>query len=88
MSGFLDAEAEQQREIERIDEGGSVFDGAEDVEIEVTQPLGKVVPIRMSADQWNMLRTEARELGVRPTTLLRMWVLERLRQVSRERAAV
>ncbi len=88
MSESPDADAEQQREIERIDEGGSVFEGAEETEIEVKRPLEKIVPIRMSADQWDTLRIEARELGVRPTTLLRMWVLERLRQVSRERAAV
>lgn len=81
-------EQRQQREIERIDAGGSVWEGAEEVSIEVKQPLDKVVPIRMSAEQWEVLRREARELGTRPTTLLRVWVLERLREASRQRVAV
>ena len=82
------AEERQRREIERIEASGSVWEGAEEVEIEVKQPLEKVVPIRMSAEQWAMLRREARELGMRPTTLLRMWVLERLREAARQRAPV
>ncbi len=82
------SEERQQREIERIEAGGSVWEGAEEVEIEVQQPLEKVVPIRMSAEQWEVLRREARELGTRPTTLLRMWILERLREASRQRVAV
>lgn len=82
------SEERQQQEIERIDAGASVWEGAEEVEIEAKQPLDKVVPIRMSAEQWEILRGEARELGTRPTTLLRMWVLERLREASRQRVSV
>lgn len=81
------AEERQRREVERIEAGGSVFEGADEVELEVKRPLDKVVPIRMSAEQWEVLRREARELGMRPTTLLRMWVLERLRATARERLA-
>ena len=33
-------------------------------------------------------RREARELGMRPTTLLRMWVLERIREAARQQAPV
>ena len=40
----------------------------------LSQPHVLVVPIRMSSEQWDVLRREARELGIRPTTLLRMWV--------------
>ncbi|MDO8531356.1 MAG: hypothetical protein Q7T26_04180 [Dehalococcoidia bacterium] len=32
------------------------------------KPLDKVIPVRLSADVWEALRKEARELGVGPTT--------------------
>ena len=38
------------------------------------------IPVRLSAEKWEELRKEARELGIGPTTLARMWILERLRQ--------
>ena len=62
--------------------------GAEEVELELRQPLDKVVPIRMSSEQWDVLRREARELGMRPTTLLRTWMLERIREATRQRATI
>jgi len=48
--------------------------------VEVKKPLDKVIPVRLSAEKWEELRKEARELGIGPTTLARMWILERLRQ--------
>ncbi|MFC1967796.1 hypothetical protein ACFLVX_00180 [Chloroflexota bacterium] len=48
--------------------------------VEVKRPLDKVIWIRLPADKWKQIRDEARELGVGPTTLARMWILERLRQ--------
>lgn len=50
----------------------------ERVEVEVKQPLDKIVPIRLSADHWSELYRYARELGIGPTTLARMWILEKL----------
>ena len=85
---LMAAEERQRREIERIEAGGSVWEGAEEVELEAKQPLDKVVPIRMACEQWDVLRREARELGMRPTTLLRMWVLERIREAARQRASL
>ncbi len=35
--------------------------------------------LRLSAADWSRLEKEAREAGVGPTTLLRVWMLERLR---------
>ncbi len=52
------------------------------VEVEVKRPLDKVVSVRLPSDKWEELRREALELGVGPTTLARMWVLEKLRQSS------
>ena len=51
------------------------------VEIEVKRPLDKVIPVRLPSEKWEELRREARELGVGPTTLARMWILEKLRHV-------
>jgi len=50
----------------------------EPVEVEVKRPLDKIVPIRLSADDWAELYKYARTLGIGPTTLARMWILEKL----------
>jgi len=76
---------EQRAEVERFEAGEDIGEGAEPVELLVKKPLHKVVPIRMNDDQWRTLTREAEELGLRPTTLLRMWVLERLRDAERAR---
>jgi hypothetical protein len=80
--GLEDLTEEQRRYVERIDAGEDAPEG-ERVEVRVRRPLEKVIPIRMSDDQWKVLTREAEELGVRPTTLMRMWVLERLREAER-----
>ncbi len=68
------------REIERIEQGDAWDKTDEVVQVEVKKPLDKVIPVRLSAEKWEDLRGEARELGIGPTTLARMWILERLRQ--------
>ena len=68
------------KEIERIEQGDAWNDGDEVVRVEVKRPLDKVIPVRLPADKWEQIREEARELGIGPTTLARMWILERLRQ--------
>ncbi|RLC93824.1 MAG: hypothetical protein DRI39_04405 [Chloroflexi bacterium] len=65
---------------ERIEQGEAWDEGDEVVEVEVKKPLDKVIPIRLLGEKWEELRKEARELGIGPTTLARMWILERLRQ--------
>jgi len=50
----------------------------EPVEVKVKRPLDKIVPIRLPADQWAELYNYAHELGVGPTTLARMWIVEKL----------
>jgi len=71
------------KEIERIEQGNAWEESDEVVEVEVKKPLDKVIPVRLSAEKWEELRKEARELGIGPTTLARMWILERLRQRSK-----
>lgn len=66
--------------VEKIEQGDAWEDADEVVPVEVKKPLDKVIPVRLPADKWEQMREEARELGVGPTTLARMWILERLRQ--------
>jgi len=68
------------KEIERTELGDAWNEDDVVVQMEVKKPLDKVIPIRLSADKWEELRKEAREMGIGPTTLARMWILERLRQ--------
>jgi hypothetical protein len=72
--------ADIDKEIQRIEQGDAWGETDEVVEVEVRKPLDKVIPVRLSAEKWEELRKEARELGIGPTTLARMWILERLRQ--------
>ena len=72
--------AELDKAIDRIEKGDAWDESDEIVQVEVKKPLDKVIPVRLSADKWEELRREARELGIGPTTLVRMWILERLRQ--------
>jgi hypothetical protein len=42
--------------------------------------LDKIIPVRLPADRWEQMRQEAGELGIGPTTLARVWILDRLRR--------
>ncbi len=71
------------KEIQRMEEGDA-WNGSDEVaQLEVKKPLDKVIPVRLSSEKWEELRKEARELGIGPTTLARMWILERLRQKTK-----
>ena len=72
--------ADLDKAVERIEQGEAWDKTDEVVQAEVKKPLDKVIPVRLSADKWEEIRQEARELGIGPTTLARMWILERLRQ--------
>ena len=69
-----------EKEIQRIEQCDAWDEGDEVVRVEVKKPLDKVIPVRLTSEKWEELRREARELGIGPTTLARMWILERLRQ--------
>ncbi len=62
----------------RAKKGRTEEEVAEEIEVEVKRPLQKIVPVRLSAEHWSELRQYARELGIGPTTLARMWIIERL----------
>jgi hypothetical protein len=75
-----DKMADIDKAVEKIEQGDAWKETDEIVQVEVKKPLDKVIPVRLSSDKWEQIRAEARELGVGPTTLARMWILERLRQ--------
>jgi hypothetical protein len=72
--------AGSDKTIVEIEKGNAWQDSDEVVQVEVKKPLDKVIPVRLSGDKWEDLRREAKELGIGPTTLARMWILERLRR--------
>ncbi len=72
--------ADIDKAVESIEQGDAWNESDEVVRVEVKKPLDKVIPVRLPADKWEELRREAKELGIGPTTLARMWILERLRQ--------
>ncbi len=72
--------ADIDKAVEEIEQGNAWEETDEVVHVEVKKPLDKVIPVRLPSDKWEQIREEARELGVGPTTLARMWILERLRQ--------
>lgn len=74
---------DREREVERIEQGNAWQDSDEVVDIDVGRSLDKIVPVRLPTDLWEELRREARELGIGPSMLVRMWVLEKLRQIRR-----
>ena len=67
--------------VRRIEHGDAWKNDDEVIELEVKRPLDKVIPVRLSSEKWEQLRHEAGALGIGPTTLARMWILDRLRQV-------
>lgn len=71
--------ADLDKAVENIERSDAWNESDEVVRVEVKKPLDKVIPVRLPADKWEQIREEARELGVGPTTLARMWILERLR---------
>lgn len=75
--------ANLNEEVERIEREDAWSEEDEVVEVEVKKPLDKVIPVRLSAEKWEALRKEAHELGIGPSTLARMWILERLRAKER-----
>ena len=72
--------SQTEQEVQKLERGEAWEETDEVVEVEVKRPLDKVIPVRLSSDKWEEMRREARELGIGPTTLARMWILERLRQ--------
>lgn len=70
--------SEHDEAIRRIEGGDAWSEGDEVVAIEVRAPLRKAVVVLLTADEWELLRREAKERGVGPSALVQSWVTERL----------
>ena len=81
--GLEDLTWEQVERVAELEAGDDTPPAGPVRGVRVAQPLVKVIPLRMSDAQWRVLAREAEDLGLRPTTLMRMWVLERLRDAER-----
>jgi hypothetical protein len=68
-----------KKAVEKLEQGEVWEETDEVVKVEVKKPLNKVIPVRLSTEKWEQIREEAQELGVGPTTLARMWILEHLK---------
>lgn len=53
------------------------------VRVRVSKNLSEGITIRLDAETLETIRAEAQEKGIGPTTLVRMWVLERLKAGGR-----
>ena len=75
-----------EKAVKAIEQGDAWLDDDEEVELEVTRPLDKVIPVRLPSDAWTAMRREATQLGIGPSTLARMWIMEKLRTVAKKSA--
>lgn len=53
------------------------------VKVIVAKNLSSGITVRLAPDVLAQVRTQAQEKGVGPTTLIRMWVLEKLQKTSK-----
>ena len=66
--------------------GAVAVEDDEIVDITFPKKITVVTPVRLPSDKWVELKAEAEELGVGASTLIRMWVLEKLRATRRAAA--
>ena len=76
-----------EREVHRIEQGATAWEDTEEVQLEVKRPLETVVPVRLSSETWEALRLEADKLRVGPSTLVGIWVMEKLRESAPTRSS-
>jgi predicted DNA binding CopG/RHH family protein len=50
------------------------------VQVRFAKNLSQGITVRLDPDSLQQLRAQAHEKGIGPSTLARMWILERLRQ--------
>lgn len=72
------------KEIERLEAGGDSWEASTPIEesIKIKQPLDNVLQVRLTEQQWQGLRRRAHDIGIGPATLMRMWVVEKLRDAQ------
>ena len=58
------------------------WDEFKPVQVRVAKNLSKGITIRLDPETLSKIRGLAHEKGIGPTTLIRMWILERLKDVA------
>ena len=71
---------EEEAEFWETHDVADYWDDFEPVQVQFTKPLAKQLAIHVDEKTYNRLQKEAAEIGVRPTTLARMWILEHLKK--------
>lgn len=56
------------------------------LQVRFAKNLSEGITVRFDPETSAELRAVAQDLGIGPSTLMRMWVLERLKEVRKERA--
>ena len=64
---------------------GDYWDQAEPVELKLSRNLSENLTVRLSPEALSILRREAAQLGIGPSTLARMWIIKQLRESSTSR---
>ena len=77
----------RDKQVNEIEEREGWLEEDEVVELEVSRPLDKIIPVRLPSDAWKALRGEATKLGGGPSTLALMWIMERLRGSGLEKSS-
>jgi hypothetical protein len=54
-------------------------------QVQVARNLSANITVRLTPELLNQLKGQAQQVGVGPSTLARMWILERLHEVNRPR---
>jgi hypothetical protein len=50
------------------------------VRVKFAKNLSRPIPVRLDVETWQKLQLRARRKGIGATTLVRMWIIERLEQ--------
>lgn len=79
------ASVQEEAEFWDTHEFTEFWDELKPVKVRFAKNLSEGITIRLDPATTLQLRTEAAKKGIGPTTLVRMWVLERLREQERER---
>jgi hypothetical protein len=61
------------------------FEIVDKKQVQVAKNLSANITVRLTPELLNQLKGQAQQVGVGPSTLARMWILERLREVNRPR---
>ncbi len=76
------ASLEEEAEFWDTHDMGDYWDELKPAKVKFAKNLSQGITIRFDLETLRELRMYAHEMGIGPTTLARMWILERLRSIS------